>query len=269
MDKFALLQVGINAYPRGSELQGCVNDLTNFRSTMSAKAWKPDAESRLQDRMATAGAIRSGMKWLLNRKAPIKLFQYSGHGTLVRDQKPFDEPLGYDGAIVPQDYGFNGLILDDEMGAYAQKIYANGSKLIFLFDSCFSGAMQRSFFAMFRYQKARFLRDAANAEIIEESIDAWKSTEWADVPPNVDANAYPDVLIATSQANTTSADAYIQKKYQGAGTYALMVAWNKQGTDASYLSVQRTANQWLADNNYSQRITLGGTRANLSRPVFR
>jgi hypothetical protein len=64
------------------------------------------------------------------------IFYYSGHGTLVRD-KSGDEGSGYDSCVVPLDFQKVGVLSDDTLKYYFNKIPA-GVSLFCVFDACHS-----------------------------------------------------------------------------------------------------------------------------------
>ncbi len=267
-----LLQIGINAYGGGSSLQGCVQDTLDFGAKLKLFQ-TPLSTVRVLDKDATGKNIRrsfdqmvSSTKFMIHdslRKPATIIFQYSGHGTCVKDKNK-DEASGIDGAIVPVDYASKGLIMDDEIGRFADRLQP--AKLIILLDSCFAGQAQRFGFIpnsvrrTFGFSTPRFLKvkgTPANTTLANYDSKSF-----------IDINNETSVLVATSRPNETSADAYIGGKYRGAGTYGLGLAWLALGKDASYLDVQKWANNWLYANNYAQQIMLGGTMANLKLPFM-
>lgn len=256
-ERYSILQVGINAYP-SSPLNGCVNDLYQFWETTTRLRWAATGRKFLSDASATGKAIRDGMAWLMRQNTQLLIFQYSGHGTIVRD-KSGDEPSGIDGAICPVDYARNGLILDDEFGALADRLRP-GQRLILFFDSCYSGAAQRGgalgmMRAWWRQTRPRFVRTEA---VIPSDVHYNPTT-------NISFNNDKSVLIATAQPNVLADDAWIAGRYRGAGTHAIMTAWGSMGAGASYEAIVNAANVWLASNGHGQRIMYGGERLHFGR----
>ena len=256
-----IFSVGINKYGGGSSLYGCVNDVGNLHTALQAMIYQPDTRWIMTDKEATGAKIRDGLKWLQGQGGTV-IFQYSGHGTLIAD-KSGDEADKIDGAIVPVDYGKKGVILDDEIAAFVDK--ATKCKVILLFDSCYAGETQRG--ALIKASE-RLLRRPIPRFIQTKATPPNSTLINYDSKKFLDINSERSVLVATSQPTVTSADAYIDNKYQGAGTYAMIRAWRQLGRTASYLRVQEVANAWLLQNRYEQRITLGGTAANLQKPFL-
>lgn len=260
-ERFSLLQVGINDYPT-SPLRGCVNDIWHVDEMLYLAGWRPAASYELFDKRATQMMIRTGMRWLMQQRTQTLIFQYSGHGTILRDQSG-DEPSGIDGALCPVDYHLGRYILDDEIGAMAD-LLAPGQRLILLFDCCYSGASQRgSALGMIRNlfnwrTRKRFVRSDA---VIPGDIEY-------DARKKVTFNDSDSILIATAQPNELCDDAWIAGKYRGAGTYALMFAWSRLGLKASYEDVMALGNEWLADNGHAHRLMYGGKKERYSAPFL-
>lgn len=256
-EKFSLFQVGINNYPT-SPLRGCVNDVLHLDDMLAAAKWKPTNAYRLFDGGATQAMIRTGMRWLMQQRTQTLIFQYSGHGTILRDQSG-DEPSGIDGALCPVDYAAGRYILDDELGAMAEML-APGQRLILLLDCCYSGASQRGgaigmIRNLFNWRtRKRFVRTEA---VIPGDAEY-------DARKKVTFNDSDSILIATAQPNELCDDAWIAGQYRGAGTYALMLAWSKLGLKASYEDVMALANTWLGDNGHTHRVMFGGKKERYS-----
>ena len=262
MEPFALLQIGINAYPGSDKLNGCVNDIRTVQGVLTKLNGRLTNYRELLDRNATRARIRAGFRWLewKNKDKAVWIVQYSGHGTMVRDLDG-DEPYGVDGALCPIDYKRNGLLLDDEIGRLAA---ACPGKLILFFDSCYAGQAQRGPLRMLnrlmRREVPRFVR-------VKDTPPNTTLTNY-DPARLLDANAEKSVLVGTSQPYVTAADAWIEGQWRGAGTHALMLAWSALGVGASYLQVQEAANEWLSTNGYIQRIVLGGREENFKLPFL-
>lgn len=256
-ERYSILQCGINKYP-SSPLEGCVNDMEQLWESASRLKWAASNRRVLIDGDATRKAIEEGLAWLMRQNTQLLMFQFSGHGTLRRDQNA-DEQSGIDGAICPVDYARNGAIADDAFGAMADGL-RSGQRLILFFDSCYSGAAQRGTIAALmgmigRRTRYRFVRTNA----------VMPSDKYYDPTTNTSFNNERSILIATAQPNVLAADAWIAGRYRGAGTHALMTAWEKLGGRATYEDIVTTANVWLGSNGYGQRIMYGGLRYHFGR----
>ena len=271
--EFALLQVGINAYPLGNELRGCVNDCLNLSAQFKRLGWQSMKWVRLIDANATRINILESLRWLVRQDAPTLIFQYSGHGTRIWDRGG-DESSRYDSAICPVDLFTNGVITDDELADIYALVPAD-RKLVILSDSCHSGKSQRAFLARW---KSRLLRASTPRFIPTEMIppnillaldtDQERARAWFSRRKSFLKNNERCVLLSTCREDQTSADAWIEGKWQGAGTAALLYGWNRAGQGASYRTIAEHANTWLKGNKYEQVVRVEGTTENASKSIF-
>jgi metacaspase-1 len=263
---FALLQVGINTYS-GAPLRGCRNDCINLINRFERNGWKPSWHKYLYDRDATRQGIIESLAALITRPERTLIFQYSGHGTRIRDVNG-DETSGYDSAICPVDFFEKGPIIDDDLAAIYDMVPFD-SRLIVLFDSCFSGKSQRAFTlkvkAAFKRNIQRYLpEDQIPTKVKKLTIPGIRLTTRRSFLENNERC----VLISTAKETQTSADAYINGKWQGAGTAALLYAWDYLGMNALYKPVAQVANKWLKDNGYEQVLRVEGRAENEVKAVF-
>jgi hypothetical protein len=138
-NRYALI-VGINAYPPGNTLSGCVNDAYDMQKVLSEKDYQV---TRLIDGQATLGNIVRELKDLVSRAryGDRIVFTYSGHGTWAKDASG-DEPDRRDEAICPVDCFDNGMLFDDEIGSILGE-RKFGVRALQFSDSCFSGSVSR------------------------------------------------------------------------------------------------------------------------------
>ncbi|WP_051427606.1 caspase family protein [Arthrobacter sp. H20] len=136
------LCIGINAYPAGKELYGCVAD---------AQAWGKQLESvgfevtTLLDETATRVNILQGIFDLVahSTAGDVLVVQYAGHGTYVDDldgdeSEDGNEEKLFDEALCPVDFEGGNLIIDDDLGEIFD-LLPEGVSLTGFFDSCHSG----------------------------------------------------------------------------------------------------------------------------------
>lgn len=267
-----MLQVGINAYPL-LPLRGCVNDCLNLSTQFTRYGWRTLRLQRLFDENATRAKILENLRWLVRQDAPTLIFQYSGHGSRVYDRSG-DETDRYDSAICPVDFLDAGVILDDELA----EIYAlvpPGQRLIILSDSCHSGKSQRAFLTrwkskLFRASAPRFLPpDLIPGQMIEaRASDEARARDYFHRRKSFLENNERCVLVSTCKSDQTSADAWIGKQWQGAGTAALLWAWARSGQWAAYPTVAERANGWLKEHGYEQVLRVEGKAENVGKPLF-
>lgn len=280
MKTYNLIQFAINDYA-SAPLNGCLNDAKNIQVAVRQRfpiSW----HSQMLNRESTAKAMRDAMEDAVKRSGDVTVVHFSGHGSFVPDISGDEINLPYDQVLVPVDYERNGMLLDDELGVYADKVPA-GRKLIYWLDSCHSGGSSRSFGLGFLVHATKKTFRASTSRalpahlVTQESIDAThREVLSRGVISSLSkkdnaARRYNNerhILIATARHNETAADAWIDKAWQGAGTAALLWAWKKLGRTASYETVADEANAWLLRNRYTQRIVIEGSRENLKRPFL-
>ena len=140
MSKKALC-IGINDYPgTGSDLQGCVNDATDWAAELTRRGF---TVSRLTDAQATKAAMVGAIRALIGaaQSGDSLAITYSGHGTWVPDSSG-DEPDGRDEGLCPHDIKIAGPLLDDEIRVlFAAR--GQGVRLVLISDSCHSGSVTR------------------------------------------------------------------------------------------------------------------------------
>jgi hypothetical protein len=145
MTKYALL-IGINYTGMFCSLKGCQNDIEDIRKLIPS--WGFPKENTLIMTDSSKGNLYPNaynISFQLNalcskmKSGDVAIFYYSGHGTRIRD-KTRDEPSGYDSCIVPIDFQKVGVISDDTIKYYCNKIPA-GANMFCAFDSCNSGTV--------------------------------------------------------------------------------------------------------------------------------
>ena len=140
------LCVGINAYPGGDALYGCVADAEAWATQFAAAGF---AVRTLLDAEATRQNILLGLLDLVASSVAgdVLAFQYAGHGTYVDDLDGDEAEAGnaekkYDEALCPIDFREGNLIIDDDLGEIFDQL-PDGVSLTAFFDSCHSGDGQR------------------------------------------------------------------------------------------------------------------------------
>src|SRR5215813_13806559 len=180
--KFALV-VGIDKYEI-SPLLGCVKDAERFRDALvNYGGFRREDIEMLTDKAATYKAILGALAERVEKaqRGDLFVFYFSGHGTLFPDEESADldekteiEPPNlipgkYDGAICPIDVDsetnssgkpWENLLLDDTLARRFSRFAGKGCMVIFISDSCHSGAQAR---------------DTSGAEIISKKLDLTKA----------------------------------------------------------------------------------------------
>ena len=116
------LLVGINRYRLpGSDLQGCVNDVTNVRDVLLKYfGFKVKDIRVLADDRATRAGILKRLEWLVKKATAGDrlLFHFSGHGSQIRDRNGDELKDRMDEILCPHDMDWDGsYIMDDDLEA--------------------------------------------------------------------------------------------------------------------------------------------------------
>ncbi|MEW6214022.1 MAG: caspase family protein [Nitrospirota bacterium] len=224
--------VGINDYPgSGSDLKGCANDVTNIRDILLKYSGFTVKEIRvLTDRRATKSNIMKRLEWLIDgaKAGDLLIFQYSGHGSQIRDRDGDELKDHLDEILCPYDMDWDGnFITDDELGALFKQL-PTGVRLEVFLDSCHSGTGTR-YLPEFgtegeRYVRTKFLQPPV--DILCRLEDDLPVKRIGDFFSRVSANPVRKIKVnhilwAGCQDNQTSADAFIKGTYNGAFTYFL------------------------------------------------
>jgi len=204
--------IGINYTGTDSQLSGCINDTNGLKTILNSKyafAEKnikiftdetPIKPTRANILAAFTQLLKSGVA------GDILFFSYSGHGSYTADLN-HDETSGNDEMIVPLDFK---CIVDDELKALVQTHLKKNVTLFALFDSCHSGTVLD-----LKYQYLDSLQNNTNTQNTKE-------TETIGTV----------IMLSGCTDEQTSADAHIDKKYQGAMTWAFLAALNGGGANS-------------------------------------
>lgn len=249
MDK--VLLVGINAYP-SSPLNGCVNDIQDMAEFLVSQYSIPhESIKMLADERATKVNIIEGLKWLCSglQSGDRIIFHYSGHGTQVPDMTG-TEVDGLSECICPVDFAWdpNHYITDKELVAIFSTI-PSGVKFNWLSDSCHSGDLTR---------------DEKKKKFILPPVDvAWniKIANKKKLKSKSITNGILDVgFLSGCQPAQTSADAFINGRYNGAFTYYFLQVM-KTMKDKPLTKVAEEMRDQLKKNRYDQQPQAEGNQA--------
>ena len=222
--KKALL-VGINNYKPelNANLRGCVNDIENVRDILiRVYGFNPDNIRVLTDDRATKAAILERLTWLVDKLAMGDeiVFDYSGHGSQVRDREGDELNDQMDEILCPYDLNWDDPLTDD-MLAKIFSVVPEGVYLTVIIDACHSGTITKELFGACdqkQYIKARFIMPPF--DIRSRTLSRDKVFEKRSLKTVMKDAGQNHVLLAGCKDDQTSADAYIDGKYQGAMTWA-------------------------------------------------
>ena len=205
LTKKKALLIGINYIGTSSQLNGCINDVNSLKTTLTTKygfSAEADTIKIITDETVqkpTRVNILAAFKQLLESgvEGDLLFFAFSGHGSSTFDANRDEVAGGKDEMIITSD---SKGIVDDELKALIQTYLKKDVTLFALFDCCFSGTVLD-----LKYQYL-------------DSLDNDNST----VNSNEAETIGNVIMISGCNDNQTSADAYINAKYQGAMTWAFL-----------------------------------------------
>ena len=246
MRRRALL-IGINYVGSQNELHGCINDVAGARAHVMGLGFADnitlaDDGSSLPP---TKANILQYLAWLVGGAVVgDKLYlHYSGHGSYMADTN-HDESDHRDSCICPLDFETAGFIVDDTLREVLVDKVPAGVTLFAVFDSCHSGTVLD---LRYSYVDKR-ARLAAKTD-----------PQYADSVGDV-------IELSGCMDNQTSADAFVDGKSQGAMTWALLSAWDKNPVLLCDLLANVTDR--LTRSHYRQRPQLTSSRLLAPRAVL-
>ncbi|MDP2751723.1 MAG: caspase family protein [Rhodocyclaceae bacterium] len=277
--------VGINRYKTpGSDLQGCVNDVTNLRDILLKYFGFTVKNIRvLTDARATKAAILTRIDWLIkDAKAGDRLlFHFSGHGSQIRDRDGDELKDQLDEIICPHDMDWDGTFITDDDLRDRFATLPKGVNLEVLLDSCHSGTGTRNQPTPFSppspacggegvgYPNPRFLIPpvdiACRAEGEEEDLPKRNMLKGTSKPI---MGITGHVLFAGCRDNQTSADAYINGSYNGAFTYYLCKHLRETQGNITRADLIKRLRASIKFNGYSQVPQLETTAAERKKRVL-
>lgn len=263
--------VGINYPNTNNELKGCVNDALLMEKVLRTHYDFKDV-TLLLDAAAHTDAILMALNALVKNAEPgdVLYFHYSGHGSQMLDDADDDYELdGLDEIICPIDLNWNDKVIrDDDLKEIFNKV-PNGVNLTVMLDCCNSGG---GLDQLNQYQPlgeasknakvlgGRFL-PPPNLKLEEKVVFKPKAIQHK----NVNGTS---LLISGCQSHQTSADAYIDGRYQGAATYACTQIMQNHNYELSYKTLIEEMNSWMAEIGFTQRPELNGPSVLFNRSVL-
>jgi len=222
MVKKALL-IGINYKGTDAELRGCINDINNIRNILinncdySANNIRMLSEEH--DIKPTRQNIENNINWLVSNcmQGDTLIFYYSGHGSNVPDRNG-DETDGRDEVLVPLDYERNGVITDDWLYQNMICKISTGVKLWGFTDCCHSGTMVD---LRYNYRSLCTYRKGAIQKGMPYVFSDWTNRFSFSMEKSKDVQGTV-CFFSGCQDSQTSADAHINRQFQGAFSYCLI-----------------------------------------------
>jgi metacaspase-1 len=279
MAKRALL-IGINKYLiPGADLRGCVNDVKDLSAALiEFYGFKKSDITVLVDTAATQRAMQAGITSLLRgaRKGDVLVLHYSGHGSNVPDDaKNKDEADGRDEILCPTDLNWDKPFRDDWLRTAFDKLPA-GVSFTTIMDCCHSGTNTRAILPPDAKVKSRYLPSPWGLAAAESgrnlprkvSSELRRSSRSARKTRDIVTAELPEVLITGCRDTQTSADAFINGRYNGALTFALVDAIRKTKGRLTYRQWHDRAAEILKARKFDQVPQLEGRKSRFDGALF-
>jgi hypothetical protein len=223
------LLFGINYIGSKYELNGCINDTISLKNKLKLLGFN-DIITLTDDNnyKPTKNNMLLEIKKFLesSNENDILFIAYSGHGSNILDISG-DEQDGLDEMIIPCDLD---PITDDTLKNYISKYIKKNVTLFGLFDCCHSGSildLKYQYLDSNNYD--RFIINKKDYVINNNNI----------------------LIISGCMDKQTSADAYINRKYQGAMTWSFLQTLEKY-PNINLKDLLIYMRKILKDNNYDQ-----------------
>jgi hypothetical protein len=236
MNKRALV-IGINYTGTPSALNGCINDAMSVREELVKRGYPENNITLLTDDTdvkPTRENILKALLALIVSDATELYFHYSGHGISVRDLDG-DEDDGKDECLVPLDYRYGNMILDDEIRGLLYCL-SERQRMFCVLDCCHSGTGMDLKYNLYERYGGRYL----------SMMDDRKQR-----PTRGQC-----IMLSGCQDPQTSADAWEEGKFQGAMTYSFLRALEECGSRARYEDLIKRIRAILKEKGYSQLPSL-------------
>jgi len=214
------LIIGINYIGTPNELSGCINDGNKMKSYLIDHCgfdeqnitFLSDHIGATETELPTRSNIVNNIQ-ALTRDIPTGadcqlVFHYSGHGSYTYDTTG-EESDGRDETICPLDFDKSGDITDDDLKTLLVDSLPNNAKLFCVLDCCHSGTVLD-----LRY----------DFKLVKKGI----KTEYHIIENEHENKSNGEVILLSGcKDDQTSADAFINRKYQGALTWAFFATLEK------------------------------------------
>jgi metacaspase-1 len=244
---------GINIYKDSpyDTLRGCIEDAQQFNLlALNYLGFEPDGVTLLLDSKATAGSILLDIAKAVMQATPGDhiLWTHSSHGTNEPDSSQADGLMELLCCYNTQEqYGVwdrSTVISAKQIGEVISKLHPEAHMDIIL-DCCYAPEGSQLRAMGLTYARTRFMPLKEVNMVGRRTVIDPKPTK---MPPNV-------CLWSACESSQTSADAYIDGKWQGAFSAAFRKFFKvgRSRSDVMYFS-----RAWLKNNNYSQTPHLYG-----------
>ena len=188
---------------------------------------KNNITTLLNEKATGANIILSLTSLLANANSgDLLFFQFSGHGSYELDKNGDETDTNSDQDIVGADLNF---VSDDTLKSIINANLKPGVTLFALFDSCFSGSILD-----LRY---KYMDSMMGNNIYSENLNE------SETAGNV-------IMISGCDDMQTSTDAIINKKYEGAMTWAFLKTLNDASNKITWRQLILNMRNTLTDNRF-------------------
>ena len=274
MNKYAFL-CGVNKYNSGNDLRGCVNDVMDIRKRLVDKySFNPDNIRVLTDSRATTKATLEHLDWLVSCCSPTEhdflVYDNSSHGTQFRIRRDGIVD-NYESAVVcPCDFDWdNNFISVDMIHQRLDRIPKNTTILI-ISDSCNSGDLVKELlpFEMEWGSKKNLSKRIIPPEDIQarslgQELPVKRVESYVSTIDDVNV-----IFLSGCMSSQTSADAYIDGRYNGALTAGIKHVMDLDSADTTYNCMHKLVMDFLDKNDFDQRPFLKGKENLLDDKLF-
>ena len=247
--KLALI-IGINYTGMEGELRGCITDTQKIINFLKSKCGYTDSDIIVltdeTERKPTKQNILESIDFFVEKanKEQIKelWFSYSGHGSYTWNFGGDKEQDSKDEALVPLDYNISGLITDDILNKNLVKKLPSDGKLFSIIDACHSGTSL----------------DLPYVYRIDKGIEQHGE----------DIDCIDVCKISGCRDYQTSADAFINSKFQGAMTFTFIKTLEDCDYSVTPKDIIEKMKNYLDTEGYSQIPTLAMSKKCILNNLF-
>lgn len=250
--KLKALLIGINYYQTPGQLYGCINDVRKMKKLLEMRGYTEFMILTEEDEMKpTKTNILKGFEWLIkDNESYDKIFlHYSGHGSWLKDITS-DEVDGRDECLVPLDFKTNGMILDDDI--YSKLVNHIKCDFMGVIDACHSGSMLD---LKFNYHPAPTFT-GGNKNNRKNYTNTYVTKTNKKLLNGLDKKENTIMVISGCQDKQTSADAWLERKSQGALTYCFYKTIRNNRFNISTSELMKNIHLELMSKNFTQRPVL-------------
>jgi metacaspase-1 len=272
-NKKALL-VGINYKGTQNELNGCINDVNNIKEYLIKDQGFIEANIiTLTDDNPNQQPTRDNIVRFLTigvnqmKSGDLFYFHYSGHGAYIKNNNG-TEPDGFDETIIPVDFMTAGQIRDDILRNIINNV-PEGAKFVAVMDSCHS---EGTFDLRYVYDPiTRALAIKKNKKgLTRGKVVIRADTNITTLPAFAETKGKV-VILSGCKDNQTSADAYINGRYNGAMTRCLLNVLSQNRGKVAVREIPNQVRSFIIRNYLGDqipRLTFGRKDISLDETLF-